>query len=286
MKKKILAAAVLAAMTLSTASVFASPAFSGDSKIEFINKDSGSDLSSRFRLNVDASIDENLNVHARYNTGGYSISDGAATVDASIDQAYIGAIIKDSEIRVGRQSLWLGKGMLMDGDAFNGVQVATGIDNVAITAFTGKDANHDKTTQAEIGTSFGNVNVGANYLKLDDTKFYGINFDTKVAENTVLNVEYVKNTTDKNDGYIAELKVGEAVKKGDFDYAVSYRNIEDGAVTGYSTDSQFNDSKGFRVAANYKVSDNSTLNIKQDIAENNAGSSDKKFTDITFSVNF
>lgn len=285
MKKKILAAAVLAAMTLSTASVFASPVFSGDTKVEYINNDANTQLVSRFRLNVDANVDEVLNVHARYNTGGYDMRNGQSTVDASIDQAYIGATIKDTEIRAGRQSLWAGKGALMDGDAFNGVQIGTSLENVKLSGFFGKAADGDKTTMAEIGTAIGNVNLGADYLKLEDTKYYGVNFDTKIMENAVLNVEYVKNNTAKVDGYIAEVKVGHAVQKGDFDYGLSYRNIDSGAVSAYSTDSQFNDSKGVRVEANYKVTNNSTLNIKQDIAKDQSGN-DKDHTDVTFSVNF
>ncbi len=285
MKKKILAAAVMAAMTLSTASVFASPVFSGDTKVEYINNDQDTSLISRFRLNVDANVDNVLNVHARYNTGGYDMRNGQSTVDAAIDQAYIGATIKDTELRLGRQSLWLGNGALMDGDAFNGGQIATSFDNVKLSGFFGKDADGLKTTQAEIITAIDSVNVGANYLKLDDTKYYGVNFDTKIMENAVFNVEYVNNTTDKKDGYIAGIKVGNAVQKGDFDYGLAYRNIEAGAVTKYSTDTQFDDSKGFRVEANYKVTDNSTLNIKQDIAKDQARN-DKDHTDVTFTVNF
>lgn len=287
MNKKFLAAAVLAAMTFSTASVFAAaPAFSGDTRVEYIHNDEDTSLTSRFRLNVDTAIDEVFHVHARFNTGNYDLRNGQESVDSSLDQAYIGATVKDTEFRVGRQSLWAGKGMLMDGDSFNGALVGTASEDVSLSGFFGKASNGDKTTLAEMESALGNVNVGANYLKLDDTNYYGINFDTKVMDNAVLNVEYVNNTSAKADGYIAEMKVGEAVRKGDFDYALSYRNVESGAVSDYSTDTQFNDSKGFRVEANYKVSDNTTLNVKQDIAKDNAGNTDKDHTDVTFTVNF
>lgn len=287
MNKKLLAATVLAALTLSTASVFAAaPAFSGDTRVEYVNNDEDTSLTSRFRLNVDTSIDEVFNVHARFTTGDYDLRNGQESVDASLDQAYIGATVKDTEFRVGRQSLWAGKGMLMDGDSFNGAQVGIADEDISLGGFFGKAANGDKTTLAEVDSAWGNINVGANYLKLADTDYYGLNFDTKVMDNAVLNVEYVNNTSDKADGYIAEVKVGEAIRKGEFDYALSYRNVEDGSVSDYSTDTQFNDSKGFRIEANYKVTNNATLNVKQDIAKDHSGNTDKDHTDVTFTVNF
>lgn len=287
MNKKLLAATVLAALTLSTASVFAAaPAFSGDTRVEYVNNDEDTSLSSRFRLNVDTSIDAVFDVHARFTTGDYDLRNGQESVDGSLDQAYIGATVKDTEFRVGRQSLWAGKGMLMDGDSFNGAQVGIANEDISLGGFFGKAANGDKTTLAEVDSAWGNVNVGANYLKLADTDYYGLNFDTKVLDNAVLNVEYVNNTSDKADGYIAEVKIGEAIRKGEFDYALSYRNVEYGSVSDYSTDTQFNDSKGFRIEANYKVTNNATLNVKQDIAKDHSGNTDKDHTDVTFTVNF
>jgi len=285
MKKKLLAAAVLAAMTLSTASVFAAPDLSGDAKIEYVHQENaGTSLTNRVRLNADAAIDDTFYVHARAVVNN-DIKTGD-NGDVTFDQAYIGANLKGTDIKVGRQSLFLGKGMLMDGDGLSGANITTALDGIKLSGFYGKADGNEEVRTAEMTTAFSNVNFGASYLKEADNKYWGINLDTKIMDNAVLNVEYVKNNEAKATGYIAEVKVGDAAHKGEFDYAVSYRDVEANAVSKYSTDANYSDSKGFRISANYKVTDNATLNLKQDLADDNAGNIGKNRTDVTFSVNF
>lgn len=292
MKKKLLAAAVLAAMTLSTSSVFASaPTISGDANIEYL-KDSGADrqITNRIRLNVDNSIGDSLYIHGRVrldNNMDTTSANGEAKI--SFDQAYIGGTVDTVNFRAGKQPLWLGKGLLADTDGSNGLKLGTNLENVKVSGFMGRDYNAGvgyNVSAADMNTSYGPVNFGASYLKRDDQKFWGINADTKLAENAVLNVEYVKNTNSSAKGYLAEVKFGNASKKGDMDYSVIYRNIEDGAVTGYTTNGNYPDSKGFKVKANYKVTDNSNLSVYFDAAKTQGTDAVKKRTDVEFSVNF
>ncbi|MCX7780981.1 MAG: porin [Negativicutes bacterium] len=287
MKKRLLTAAVLASLTLSTAVAFAAPTFSGDANIEYRNQDgSGDYLTNRIRLNVDADIDGTFYIHgrAKMNNDLRNTTNGG---NVSFDQAYIGAKVGASDVRVGRQSLAIGKGLLMDDDNFIGAQVTTkAIEGLSLAGFYGKDNSSAsvETTFVDMGTSFSGVNVGASYLKSGD-KYYAVNADTKLTENVVLNVEYAKNTTDKADGFLAEVAVGQAAKKGDFAYKVSYRDIEANALPDFTTDGWYKNSKGFRVKGIYKVSDKATLTAYQDIAETQAGA-DHNRTNVEFSVNF
>lgn len=298
MKKKLLAAAVLAAMTLSTASVFASPVFSGDARVRH-QDDSNKDASftNRIRLVADADIVENFYVHGRLVMNNDLKDNGIDGNDIKADQIYVGARMDNLDLKVGKQPLFLGKGLLADIDGISGVAAATGFDGIRLNAFYGKDNALDLTPSikddefkadvaaADLSTTLGAVNIGASYLKAGE-KFLGINADTKLSPIATLNVEFVKNNDTKADGYMAEVKFGNAVKKGDLDYAVSYRNIDDGAiVNGYSTEDNYNDSKGFKVAANYKVSDASKLAVWQDITQTQLGA-DKNRTNVEFVVNF
>ncbi|WP_371381470.1 hypothetical protein [Sporomusa aerivorans] len=295
MKKKLLAAAVLASLTLSTAAVFAAaPTFSGDANIEYRNQDTRTTddgenygyFTNRIRLNVESQIDDTFYIHGRARMDN-NLRDGGQTTTTSFDQAYIGAKFDQVDLKVGRQSLAIGKGLLMDDDKFTGAQVGIALDGTKLNGFTGRDANDDKTHFADVSTAMGDVNLGASFLKEADNKYYGINADTKLADNVVLNVEYAKNNTLKADGYLAEIAVGQAAQKGDFKYAVSYRDIDAGALPDFTTDGWYKDSKGFRVKGIYKVSDAATLTAYQDIAEENNGSkADHNRTNVEFAVSF
>jgi hypothetical protein len=81
------------------------------------------------------------------------------------------------------------------------------------------------------------------------------------------------------------VNIGQAARKGDLAYALSYRDIEGGATGPATTDGWYNDSKGFRVKGIYKVSDKATLTAYQDVAETQAGA-DHNRTSAEFSVNF
>ena len=107
------------------------------------------------------------------------------------------------------------------------------------------------------------------------------------------NIFYLKHFLKNNDqatdnkGLLAEVKFGNAVKQGDIDYALSYRNIEPNAVIGaYTTNTNYQDSKGFKVTANYKVRDNATLTVYQDLTDKVSDGASKKRTDVEFSVKF
>lgn len=290
MQKKLLTAAILASLTLSATAAFAAePAFSGDARIEYRNEDLNDDhLTNRIRLNMEAQIDDTFYVHgrARYDNDLRGNNGG----DMTFDQAYIGAAMNNADLRVGRQSLIIGQGLLMDEDNFTGAQLNTAINNLNVKGFYGKDPDSQKTSFIDLGTSFRGVNIGGSYLKEDNeysekNEYYGVNLGAALAPNVALNVEVAKNDTEDANGFLAEVAVGQAVKKGDFLAAVSYRDVDAGALARYTTDVAYDDSKGFRIKGAYKISDAATLTAYQDIAEDQYGA-DKDRTNVEFSVNF
>lgn len=284
MKKKLLAAAIMAAVTLSAASAFAAPVITGDANVEY-TKDTNQDanITNRVRLYVDADLADGLYVKTRTALNN-NIQSGAHTVD--LDRAYIGGKINNVDVKVGRQPIWLENGLIADVDK-SGISMTADLNNTKLFGFYGKDQGSNLTA-ADMNTSYGAVNMGASYAKLGDNSVWGINADTKIADNAVLDVEYVKsNAATENKGYLAQVKFGNAVKKGDIDYAVSYRDIEANAIMGaYSTNSNFADSKGLKLKANYKVTNDATLTVYHDITKTSSTDVDKKRTDVEFSVNF
>lgn len=291
MKKKLIAAAVMAALTVSTASVFAAaPTFSGDANIEYRNQDAdkegkqGDYFTNRIRLNIDSQIDDTFYIHGRARMDN-DLRNGNNDNKTTFDQAYLGAKAGQFDVRVGKQSLAIGKGLLMDDDKFTGGLVTTDIEGVNVSGFYGKDPANTKTSYADVSTAFGNVNFGASFLNEGD-HYYAVNADTKLADNVVLNVEYARNTTDKANGYLAEVAVGDAAKKGDFKYSVAYRNIKNNALPDFTTDGWYQDSKGFRLKGAYKVTDNATLTAYHDFAKVESNDQDHTRTNVEFAVNF
>jgi hypothetical protein len=75
-------------------------------------------------------------------------------------------------------------------------------------------------------------------------------------------------------GFMAKATVGQLDKKGDFSYAVSYRNIENGAIDGdWVTNGALANSKGVRLEAKYKPTSNATLWVYQDFTSQSSNTS-------------
>lgn len=293
MNKKLLAAAIMAALTISTSAAFAAaPTFSGDANIEYskLSAQEKGDLTNRIRLVMDNNIDNNIYLHGRVIMNNNIDSNGSSssTSDntAKLEQAYIGFKFDNADLKVGKQPVFLGHGLLADVNGVSGAKISTGFEKSNLSAFSGKDGS-TTVTAVDFGSNFGDWNVGASYLKNVDG-YYGINASTKIAPNTALNVEWVKNNDKDASGYWAEVKVGNVAKKGDFAYSLGYVNLDNNAVNGgYVTEGNFADSKGFRVKAQYAVSNNSTLTVYQDLFKQTENSDiTKNRTDVEYEVRF
>lgn len=297
MKKKLLAAAILAALTLSSASVFAAvptPAFSGDFQLltqKGTNSDTYTDV--RIRLNIDAQLEDSMYIHGRlmgideswYNYG--TAGTGSKGAIVNMEQMFIGQKMGAADIRVGRQPMGLGRqGLLADVNGVQGVSLAYSAENFNAMGIVGRsnegpdDGAARDTVGARIGTVVNGVNVDVAYMTTDqagvENKYWSASADTKIAQNVILGGEYIKNTIAKANGFLVKATVGQLAKKHDMNYAVSYRQIEDRAVDNdWVTMGNYADSKGFRATINYKINNSAILTVFQDFTKKDSNNETK-----------
>lgn len=133
---------------------------------------------------------------------------------------------------------------------------------------------------------YDNLNLEASYFKTD-TPFMGITASGKIAKNIVVNFETSQNLISQAKGYVFATKCGNAQQQGDADLQVSYRYIEPGAISDYSANTDFDNSKGIRVETNYKFSDSLTLTAFQDFAQAQTHNNlNKNANNVTLTWNF
>lgn len=290
MKKKLLAAAILASLTLSaSAALAATPTFSGDAQLltqKGTDGDTFTDV--RMRLNIDGQLGDGMYAHGRIM--GIDMTDfskagtGLSGASAQMEQMYLGGKLGAVDVKVGRQPLGLGsQGLMSDVNGIEGLSLATAAGDVNMFGFVGRSdetynasslliANPRDTVAFNVGTKIDAVKLGASYMKTSDARFgeneyYGFSAGGKVTNNVALDGEYIKNDSRDADGYLVKATIGDVAKKGDINYAVSYRDIDAGAVDGdWVTNSAYVASKAVRVATNYKVTDNATLSVYKDFS--------------------
>lgn len=280
MKKRLLAAAVMAALTISTATAFAAPVITGDAQTMIqTSKGAGDYSDARIRLNFDFDLGDNMYAHARLmgidqQGFGHNYAEagtGSKGADVNMEQMYIGAKLGEVDAKIGRQPVDIGRGMLADVNGIQGISLAGRTGNVNLFGFGGREEVDGVTNDvlaASAKTTVEKINLGAGYLKREDNKYWSVDADTNVADNVNLSGIYTNNTVTDANGFMVKATVGQIAKKGDFNYAVSYRDMENGAVDGdWVTNGALADSKGFRVEAKYKPTNATTLWVYQDITK-------------------
>jgi len=115
--------------------------------------------------------------------------------------------------------------------------------------------------------------------------YTGLTITNQVTKKDDFSIEAVENMDTKADGYFINILNGNLGKKGDRDIGLSFRDIQSGAVSQYSTDANYDDSIGFRIHMDYQLADNIVLNAYHDIARTQAGVDINK-TQIEASMNF
>jgi hypothetical protein len=276
-KKRLLSAAIMAALTISTATAFAAtPVMSGDAQTMIQTTNNGRDYSdARIRLNFDYDMGEGMYAHARLmgidqqfaGTNYAEAGTGSTGAAVNMEQMYIGAKFGQTDAKFGRQPVAVGQGMLADVNGIEGVSVSGKTGDVNLFGFGGR-SGADDVFAADATTKLGDVDFGAGYLKREDSKYWSVNAGTKVTDNVGLSGIYMKNNDSEANGYMVKATVGQAAKKGDFSYAVSYRDIDNGAIDGdWVTNGALANSKGVRLEAKYKPTNNATLWVYKDITK-------------------
>jgi hypothetical protein len=283
MKKRLLTAAIMAALTVSTATAFAAgPVITGDAQTMIQSTDGASDYSdARIRLNFDFDMGEGMYAHARlmgidqqgYGNNYAEAGTGSKGASVNMEQMYIGAKLGQVDAIFGRQPVGIGQGMLADVNGIVGVSLAGKAGEANLYAFGGRETPTGSTQTndvfaAKVDTKVEKLDLGAGYLKRDANKYYSFNAGGKIADNVDLSAIYMGNDTVKANGYMVKATVGALAKKGDFNYAVSYRDIEDNAIDGdWVTNGALANSKGIRLEAKYKPTNNATVWVYKDFVE-------------------
>jgi hypothetical protein len=276
--KKVLAAAVLAAVTLGVAApAFAATddlKFSGEIRLRWTSDDGSNDSTdSRLRLVVSKDIDANWSAKARF---AKSQALGSSTADVSeVDQLSLTYKSNDGKTTatMGKDDVWMGAGLLMDG-TFEAIQLATKVGGLKVSAFGGRDnfVTDDTVTPvvyttydvsgASIQTKVGKADFGVNYLKVDDVKAWSVNAGEKFGKFGIT-AEYA----DVKDADAQNLMVagtyGDAVKKGDTKLTVMYYNTE--YANHWTTLDVADPLKGVSVQADHMMADNVKLTLEQQI---------------------
>lgn len=284
MKKRLLAAAVMAALTISTATALAAPVITGDAQTMIQTQKGAGDYSdARIRLNFDFDMGDGMYAHARLmgiDQQGFGLNyaeagTGSKGAAVNMEQAYIGAKMGQVDMKFGRQPVDIGRGMLADINGIVGVSAAASTGQFDVYGFGGRSVNTD-VLAGSVKTKLEGANLGFGFLKKDATNFWSVDGDTNIASNVNLSGVYMANDTANAKGYIVKATVGKIAKKGDFSYAVSYRDIENNAVDGdWVTNGAFADSKGIRLEAKYKPANSTTLWVYQDITKKSSNESIK-----------
>lgn len=294
------------------------PKFGGDANLEYDTRDSkfGDGLTSRIRLTMDANIDPRVYLHTRltakqYITGSQHKDHPAQAagyeneaIKVGMEQLYLGAKLgpqlNDTEVRVGRQSLWIANGMLADINGINGVMLRTSLLGVNAMAFFGKegtqalpevrDGKNSNIGTGELSTKLGPVDLGASYMKVHDA-FFTVNASYLTPFKAVLFAQYGKNidASDEDQGYWVGARYGNAAKRGEWDASLAYLRIENNMNPNgkfFVNDGNWIGAKGFRLKAHYAVTDWSTLVLVQDLFDTTTTGAKHNRTDIEYEVRF
>jgi hypothetical protein len=269
--KKVLAAAVLAAVTLGVAApaFAADPKWSGATRIRWTSVDSDSahdDADYRLRLTFTDKINENVGVKARFvmennfaqtydaDTDSYAASEGLdnARIDIMSMNFKLG---ENTTAVVGLDDVWVGNGLLVDA-TFEAAQLATKLGGVDASLFVGRDNGTD-AQGVSLQKAFDKATVGANYIMGDsDVKVWSVNgsYDFGAMK---LSGEFAD--FDGENAYMA----GVAVKN----FKVTAYDVEDVVIDWkWSTlDIPADEVKGIILSADWAVAKNMTLTTEYQV---------------------
>lgn len=263
---------------------------SGDARLRYGAVDGNSDDTDfRARVGVEAKINDNLTLNTRVSSGNIAY-DGKG--DAEVDIANLAFDVWGAENTIGRQDLFVGNGMIMD-DTINGISSEIGGLKVFYGNYAGDEAAKDERVYgAEFKTGiFDGLNL--NYMKADldqgnDKEFYGANTAIGLGKNLTLNAEYAKENKTGDDA------VAYGISFDKLGLSATYKDVEQGAVTNYSTSAGdlnnvtfFNDGyKGMEYKLTREVADNTMLTVAYQDFKNQDGTQKQDRTAAYLNVSF
>jgi Gram-negative porin len=267
--KKVLAAAVLAAVTLGVAApaFAADPKWSGETRVRWTSVDADAahdDADYRLRLTFTDKINDTVGVKARFvmeNDFAQTYDEGTDSYAASegLDNARIDIMSMNFKLGenttavVGLDDVWVGNGLLVDA-TFEAAQLATKLGGVDASLFVGRDNGTD-AQGVSLQKAFDKATVGANYIMGDsDVKVWSVNgsYDFGAMK---LSGEFAD--FDGENAYMA----GVAVKN----FKVTAYDVEDVVIDWKWSTLDVADSKGIILSADWAVAKNMTLTTEYQV---------------------
>lgn len=316
MKKRLLAAAVAAMVTLSANAALAFPLdVTGDFRLQGRSIDDGiaggtakddSWFQLRTRLNFSGEVDKDTTffgrISARNNFG------AAQNSDAAFDQYGVRLKTGEWKLSIGRQAVNLGQGTIIStgSDAagvdnkFDGVIASTKSGVVDLNIIAGRT---DSVTATDTSEWYGfdastklsdKVTAGVSYAshKLkggpESTQVWAINTAANLSKNFALNAEYAKSDADNDNG--AYFVAGTYSQNKD-SFTVQYNNVQNNSVDQYNSGigavaypfwgndllSGNDGYKGFTYAYSHKINNNLSAHaIYMDLDVDGRSGSDKE----------
>jgi hypothetical protein len=235
-------------------------------------------------MNLDSDLNNNLSVHSSFETS----RTNTQPVSNTVNYAYLQLSCGKTSYEVGKPSYTLSNGLIASISGMNSILVTHKIDNAAANLFYSKDGQGIEA--ADFAASnikwCKNITLETVYFKMNGTAYAGITASGNLTKNNLLSIETSENLATQTTGYLITNKFGNALRQGQSDLSISYRDIKSGAVSEYSIDSNYDNSKGVRVETDYKIDKHLTLTAFQDFVKTQDHSSNKNETDVSLSQDF
>jgi hypothetical protein len=257
--KKVLAAAVLAAVTLGIAApaFAADPKFSGETRIRWTSDDNGGndDSDYRLRFTFKDQINEQVGVKARFAIENDFGAGTAERADAKIDQISMNYNFADGKTTaiVGLDDVFVGNGLVMDG-TFEALQLATKLGSIDASLFIGRDLSTD-ISGVSFQKTFDKATLGANY-------FTGEGEEDQWSVNASYNFGAVKVS-----GELADFDGDQAFMAGFAfnNFKVTAYEVEEWKPGWTTLDIPAGEIKGITLSADWAVAKNMTLTTEYQV---------------------
>jgi hypothetical protein len=225
--------------------------------------------------NAAAYITDDINKNVSFH-GSFSASKvNTEPTYSAIDDFYVDFKGDTMSYLIGFQSYTLGDGFIAS---------LGGVDALR-TVWNGRGKNvtlfYTKNSTGMFAADLSDTNIlGSKNLSLEgvffkqEASYSGIKVADQLTSNAVCSVQFVRNLDTQAKGYQFTTQYGDAQQAGQADITLAYRNVGQGAVSPYSADTNFDDSKGLRVSADYAITNNLMLSGFHDFAKTQENTSE------------
>lgn len=257
--------AIITFMILNVSNAAFASHISGTMSYEY-NKQIGQprQLTPDVTLNLNYDLNHHLYFHGTFES---NRTNNQPTTN-TINNAYLEYQKANHDYIIGKQTYTLSNGLIASMSGVNGICVNFESPKRNTTIFYGKNSKNILSAEWKLNQlgNNGDSSLGINYFQ-DNNHYIGITAFSKICHEISCTVETAKNLNTMDFGYLITLEHGNIQNTGDINVSASYRNIKPEAVSEYCTDSNYTNSKGFRIGLTSKINKEIILSAYHDIAE-------------------